>query len=57
MGVSSLLLVTNEDRFPDAAVHRSPFFAMHMTQDVQGYLEGLDQVNGEFDLWRAAWFL
>ena len=29
-----------------SVLHRSPFFSMGLTQDVQGFLEGLDQING-----------
>lgn len=29
-----------------SVLHRSPFFSMGVTGDVQGYLEGLNQVNG-----------
>lgn len=42
--------MTANTRFRDADVLRSPFFAMHITQDVQGYLEGLDRINGALRL-------
>lgn len=31
---------------------RSPFFSLAIAEDVQGYLEGLEQVNGKGNLER-----